>query len=308
MKNRLLVKSCIEQFSHDMETVSRLFYKELFHLDLQLKTVFPGNVVFLNRKFANMMATFKNVKHLENIRDSVVQMGKRHALQYHAEIKHFPLMKEALLKALAEYLGAGYNENLETAWVKVFDEVAAVMQEAMADLDMPEESFEHKATDYDAELLNKIGGEAVVTRVHQRFYNVMFDEPWLEKFFFGKSKEALIKKQTQFMVAAFNGPNHYTGDTPAFVHMHMFITDEMADIREQILKASILEEGLSEEIARKWLAVDRSFRPAIVKKSLDECVMKCKGQVPVTAQKPLGYGFKLQKIQAQWQAEKSSHN
>ncbi len=59
------------------------------------------------------------------------------------------------------------------------------------------------------------------------------------------------------------------GDTPAFIHMHMFITDEMADLREQILKQAILDEGLSSSIANRWLKVDESFRPGIVKKSID---------------------------------------
>lgn len=91
------------------------------------------------------------------------------------------------------------------------------------------------------------------------------------------------------MTAAFNGPNNYSGDTPAFVHMHMFITDEMADIRETLLRKAILAEGLSATIADRWLAVDQSFRRAIVKKSVDECVLKCAGQMPVVAEKPTNY-------------------
>jgi len=114
----------------------------------------------------------------------------------------------------------------------------------------------------------------------------MFDHPWLEQFFYGKSKEALIRKQTQFMVAAFGGENHYRGDTPAFIHMHMYITDEIADVRQEILKQAILDEGLSEDIAQRWLKVDGSFRRGIVKKSVDECVLKCFGQMPVVAKKP----------------------
>jgi hypothetical protein len=63
----------------------------------------------------------------------------------------------------------------------------------------------------------------------------------------------------------------------------------MADLRERILKASIIAEGLSESIAEKWLSVDHSFRTAIVKKSIDECVLKCQGQIPITAKKPINY-------------------
>ncbi|MGZ8190065.1 MAG: globin domain-containing protein [Methylococcaceae bacterium] len=290
VKNRLLVKTCVDEINPHIEVISQLFYKELFHLDIHLKSVFPGNVVFLNRKFINLLATLKNVKHLETISDSLSKMGERHVLRYGAEIRHFPTIKKALLFALHKYLGDRYNEELETAWHEVFDDVAKIMRQAMANLE-PSNTAEltHDETGYDAELLNEIGGEAVVFNVHQRFYDVMFDEPWLEKFFYGKSKEALIHKQTQFMVAAFNGPNNYTGDTPAFVHMHMFITCEMADVRETLLRNAILAEGLSASIAERWLKVDRAFRPAIVKQSVDDCVLKCLGQVAIVAKKPIGY-------------------
>jgi hemoglobin-like flavoprotein len=289
IENRLLVKACIDEIMPEVEKLSRLFYKELFHLDCQLKTVFSGNVVFLNRKFINMLATLKNVKHLESIADSLSKMGERHA-QYGAEIKHFPTAKTALLLALADYLGEKLTPELKTAWQEVFDEVAEIMQQAMVNqADAQALQPNRNEADDDSDLLTEIGGEDVVLRVHQRLYDVLFDEPWLETFFFGKSKPALIMKQTQFMTAAFNGPNHYQGDTPAFVHMHMFITEEMAEVREKILKTAILAEGLPESIAQRWLKVDRFFRPAIVKKSVDECVLKCKGQVPIIAKKPLGY-------------------
>jgi hypothetical protein len=47
------------------------------------------------------------------------------------------------------------------------------------------------------------------------------------------------------MVAAFNGVNHSTSEAPAFGHMHLFTTDEMADLREHILRQAILDEELS---------------------------------------------------------------
>lgn len=290
VENRLLVKACIDEIGSNIEKVSQLFYKELFHLDIHLKNVFPGNVVFLNRKFSNMLATFKNVKHLESISDSLAKMGERHA-EYGAEIKHFPTVKTALLLALNDYLGEKFSPELEAAWLEVFDDVAKIMEQALANSENNGSAqLSHDDEDgYDIGLLAEIGGEDVILRVHQRFYDVLFDEPWLETFFFGKSKEALIIKQTQFMVAAFGGANNYSGDTPAFVHMHMFITEEMSEVRGKILRNAILAEGLSESIADLWLKVDKAFWPAIVKKSVDECVLKCKGQLPIVAKKPIGY-------------------
>lgn len=291
IENRLLVKACIERINPRIEEVSRLFYKALFRLDKQLESVFLGNVVFLNRKFINMMATFKNVKHLENINDSVVKMGERHALRYGAEVEHFPVMKQALEVALREFLHEDYTDALQQAWSETFDEVAAIMQQAMSQLAANKsDDVQHSASNYyDNSLLSEIGSVEIVHSVHERFYDVLFKDPWLETFFFGKSKAVLIDKQTQFMVAAFGGENRYNGDTPAFLHMHMLITEEMLNVRERILRTAILEQGLSTEIADRWLAVDRAFHPAIVKKSVDECVLKCRGQMPIVAAKPINY-------------------
>lgn len=290
VKNRLLVKLCISEISSQVNSLSQTFYQELFHLDIQLKNVFSGNVVSLNRKFINMMATLKNVKHLEAIEDSVQKMGERHALQYGAQLKHFPTLRKALLIALKKQLGERFNTELEAAWEDVFDDVADIMQRAIAKID-PEKiaEFAGDKMDNDAGLYEEIGGADVVHRVHQRLYDALFDEPWLEKFFYGKSKEVLVEKQTQFMIAAFNGPNNYKGDTPAFVHMHMFITEEMLEVRNTLLKNAILAEGLSASIAERWLKVDQSFWSALIKKSVDECVLKCVGQMPVVAKKPANY-------------------
>jgi truncated hemoglobin YjbI len=237
-----------------------------------------------------MMATFKNVKHLEAIEDSIEKMGERHILQYRVQLEHFPTLKKALILALKKHLGNRFNAELEAAWHEVFDDVAAIMQRAIANID-PAKNIEitSNEADDDRGLYEDIGGEAVIQRVHKRLYDVLFDEPWLEKFFYGKSKDTLIDKQTKFMIACFNGPNDYTGDTPAFVHMHMFITDEMLAVRETLLRNAILAEGLSADIAERWLKVDRSFRAAIAKKSIDECVLKCVGQMPIVAEKPRNY-------------------
>ncbi|MGR9051355.1 MAG: globin domain-containing protein [Gammaproteobacteria bacterium] len=290
LTKRLLVRDSIEKLGNDIDSLSQIFFRELFRIDMNLKRVFPGNVVFLNRKFANMMATFKNTKYLEKISASIEKMGQRHLLNYGVQIDYFEPAQLALLKALKTYFGDDFSSELEDAWISVYWETADIMKRAMQEADRRlSRRAAYDEICYDLELLREVGGEPGIRRVHQRFYDVMFDEPWLGQFFYGKSKEALINKQTHFMTAAFGGENKYSGDTPAFVHMHMFITDEMSDLRQKILRQAILDEGFSESVAERWLKVDDSFRESIVKGSVDECVMKCRGQIPVVAKKPLSY-------------------
>lgn len=289
-QQRLLVKTDIETIGTDINALSQLFYRELFHIDIGLKRVFPGNVVFLNRKFANMIATFKNVGHLDKISASIGKMGERHLTQYGVQTEHFKPVSEALLLALSDYFGDAFNQERKAAWQAVFDAISAIMAHSMDTADRRESKRpQYDEAGYDTDLLAEVGGEAGVLRVHERFYEVIFNDPWLGQFFYGKHQDVLAEKQSKFMVAAFGGDNHYTGDTPAFVHMHMFITDEMSGIRQQMLRQAILDEGHSESIAERWLKVDDSFRQSIVKKSVDECVLKCRGQIPVAPSKPIGY-------------------
>lgn len=284
---RALVKENIEFIGKDIDKLSQVFYRELFHLDISLKSVFSGNVVFLNRKFSNMLATFKNVTYLEKITASVEQMGERHLQKYGAQLEHFEPMQQALILALKDYYGDRFSLELEKAWNQVFQEVAEIMKIAMQKVDQRKlERSDLDSKGYDPMLLADVNGEAGIFKVHQRFYDVIFDDPWLGQFFYGKSKEALIEKQSKFMVATFGGENNYTGDTPAFVHMHMFITDEMHDYRQKILRQAIMDEGFDESVVTRWLKVDESFRESIVKNSVDECVMKCRGQIPVVVKKP----------------------
>lgn len=285
--HRLAVKSCIDDMiGSRADDLSRLFFRRLFQLNIGLKSLFPGNVVILNRKFSSMLGTFRNVKHLEQIRKTVEKLGERHILKYGAQIEHLDTAGDALLLALEDFFKDGFTPELKAAWRSVYDDVAALMKEIMDKVDRREIRRPPAGADQDALTIDEIGGEDVVTRVHKRFYTAIYDHPWLKQFFYGKPMELLVTKQTQFMVANFNGPNNYTGDTPAFVHMHMFITDEIADLREEILRQAILDEGLSPSIADRWLKVDSSFREGIVKTSVDECVLKCRGQFPIVAKKP----------------------
>ena len=283
-EHRQRVMDSIDAIGSQTEEMSREFYRELFHRDIGLKRVFPGNVVTLNRKFINMLSTFTQVEHLEKISASVEKMGERHFQNYGALIEHFDLFEDALIHALKYHFKNDFSGELEQSWRIVFADVAAIMKTMVPD------SAQAVNNDKDIEVppdfLERIGGFERVLQVHTRFYEVMFADPWLGQYFYGKHESVLAQKQTEFMVAAFGGPNDYTGDTPAFVHMHMFISDEVADFREKLLRDAILAEGLTDADADIWLSVDSSFRPSIVKQDLSECVMKCRGQMPINPRKP----------------------
>jgi hemoglobin len=134
-----------------------------------------------------------------------------------------------------------------------------------------------------------VGGYDAIYRIHLRFYEMMFEEPWLGRFFWGKHEGVLARKQTDFLVACLGGPHEYRGETPAIAHLHMFITEEMLDVRESLLRRAMAEAGLETALQGRWLRIDNAFRAAVAKRSPDECVMRCVGQVPIVAKRPADY-------------------
>ncbi|MDH5642426.1 MAG: globin domain-containing protein [Nitrospira sp.] len=298
---RALVGDCVEQLESRIGEIGQKMYERLFELAPPARAAFKGSAMFRQRKFANLLITFRNVNSLDKMMPAFSEMGKRHR-SYHRQFQNFMSpMRQALLETLAVEMGEGYTPELATAWEHVYDDVAAIMVEAAppaADERRRSESRtqwtgperrESWSLREDDNLLSDIGGEEVIRKVHQAFYDRMFEDTWLGQFFYGKSKEVLVRKQTQFMVSAFGGPYVYRGDTPAIVHMNMFITDELASLRERFLRHAILSQGLSESIADRWQAVDRLYRPSVVKQTVDDCVVTCFGQFPVEAKKPADY-------------------
>ena len=52
-------------------------------------------------------------------------------------------------------------------------------------------------------------------------------------------------------------------------HRQMYITEELFDLRHQILKESLREVRVPEELARRWLKIDYAFKRKVVKDSIE---------------------------------------
>lgn len=108
-------------------------------------------------------------------------------------------------------------------------------------------------------------------RVHKIFYDKLFKHPWIGKFFKGINQETQEVQQTDFMSQPMGGEATYCGKLPIPAHSHMYITEEIFNLRSQILRDSLKEAGVPDELAERWLAIDNAFKNGIVKKSLEDC-------------------------------------
>jgi hemoglobin-like flavoprotein len=286
-KDRSLLKECVEYIeSESINELCDIFYKKLFDLDPKIKLILSDNDIVLRRKFFNMFSTFKSVKYIDKISEIILQMGARHK-SYGINEKHIELMKKPLFDSLHEVLGDEKFNYYKAGWEIGYQEIENLFKEGMnkKDFHVVKKLGKHIEDNF----IDKIGGIEVIRKIHVKFYDILFEEPWIGQFFAGKVPKSLVLKQTQFMSMAFGGKNEYKGETPAVAHMHMLITNEMLDYREKILRKCILDEGISEELCNKWIEVDHFYGSFLVKKSKEECILKCMGQAPAMANKPKFY-------------------
>jgi hemoglobin len=123
----------------------------------------------------------------------------------------------------------------------------------------------------DTTLLERVGGRPVLEHVHKVFYDKLYEHPWLKQFFSHVEQKTIENQQTDFMVSNMGGGKIYSGALPKNGHKHMFVTDELFDLRAEILKVSLAECGVQEDLAERWLRIDGAFRKSIVKQDPSQC-------------------------------------
>ena len=123
----------------------------------------------------------------------------------------------------------------------------------------------------DRTFLDEVGGRPTLERVHKLFYDRLYEHPWLGGFFQQINQQLIEAQQTDFMVSNMGGGKIYVGGLPKIVHQRMNISEELFDLRATILRECVLESGVPEDLAEKWIRLDDAFRHILVKSSVDEC-------------------------------------
>jgi hemoglobin len=125
-------------------------------------------------------------------------------------------------------------------------------------------------------LFESIGGRNSLIAINKVFYDKVYKHPWLKLYFEKIPQDHIETQQVDFMQKVLGGENIYVGKAPPVSHTHMFITDELFEVRKQLLCEAFAETKTHPEMIDKWLSLDESFRRVLVKKSPTECVPRFK--------------------------------
>jgi len=136
-------------------------------------------------------------------------------------------------------------------------------------------------------MFDAVGGLSVMDRVHTHFYDKVYAHPWLGQFFTGHHQAAIELRQTQFMAEKMGADSIYPGRDLPLAHRRMYITQELLELRQGLLRESLEEEGLAEDLIRRWLKIDRAFWGKIQNHSLQEFEqVDLKYEPPLVIDKP----------------------
>jgi len=117
-------------------------------------------------------------------------------------------------------------------------------------------------------LFEAVGGLPTLQQVHKIFYDKVYADPWIGRFFEGHEQEAIENRQTEFMAEKMGSGEKYPGKPLRQVHEHMYVSEELVALRTQLLRDSLREAGVDDELAERWMRIDAAFAKQVVKPSM----------------------------------------
>lgn len=142
-----LLEKSFEQVSAQAIEFSASFYQNLFRLHPELRDLFAQtSQAAQERKLIFSLAIIvENLRNPDVLQSALRSLGARH-VQIGTIRSHYPLVGQALLETLADYLGDDWTQNLAMAWTEAYDVIAATMLEGASN---PRAYLESKLTFYD---------------------------------------------------------------------------------------------------------------------------------------------------------------
>lgn len=136
-------------------------------------------------------------------------------------------------------------------------------------------------------LFDDIGGRPYLTKVVKRFYDKVYAHPWLKLYFQSTPQTHIENQQIDFMQGALGGERVYRGRSPKDAHPHILATEELYELRYQLLFESLREENAPPELIERWQAIEDAFKAVIIKTSLSECQGRFKTDEILAFENPL---------------------
>jgi hemoglobin-like flavoprotein len=124
---RLVRMSCASVMKRKSEA-GHAFYRHLFAIAPQLRSMFKSDMDVQANKFIEMLAIIVSLLHSPaDLSSTLAQLAHRHR-GYGVRDEHFVFVGDALLDTLEEMLGEAFTPELKAAWRDLYSMVASAMK------------------------------------------------------------------------------------------------------------------------------------------------------------------------------------
>ncbi len=127
--NAALLRTSFDQVAPDKERFAAAFYDRLFASSPETKQLFAKTD--MKKQQAVLMAAIamvvSGVEKGENVVPVLKELGLRHKT-YGVTAEHYPMVAQALLETLSEFLGPQWTPEVKGAWVDAYTVIASTMQ------------------------------------------------------------------------------------------------------------------------------------------------------------------------------------
>jgi truncated hemoglobin YjbI len=120
-------------------------------------------------------------------------------------------------------------------------------------------------------LFEQLGGEPALRRIIDRFVDREFDDVMIGFFFRNASRERVKAKEYEFAARHLGAPIEYTGRAIAEAHAAHRIMGGQFMRRLQLLKDTLEELGVPEQIRQHWIEHTEKLRPAVTRDADGRC-------------------------------------
>jgi len=127
--NVTLLKESFDLIVPQKDAFAEAFYNRLFALYPQTKTLFANTD--MKRQQNSLMATLAvvvtGVVNGDNVIPIIEQLGHRHN-GYGVKPEYYPMVGQALLETLKEFLGKDWTPEIEATWTSAYQVITQTMQ------------------------------------------------------------------------------------------------------------------------------------------------------------------------------------
>jgi len=121
------IRSSFELLSPHMAQMTRTFYERLFAARPDTRQLFKVDMDIQRQHFAAALAlVVRNLGLLDALEEPLHELGASHA-RVGVRPEHYPFVRDAMLKALAEALGPAWSSDLADDWRNLIETLASHM-------------------------------------------------------------------------------------------------------------------------------------------------------------------------------------